>query len=29
MKRLLTLKFNKNNYKKHNDKYIKIGDEKL
>ena len=29
MNRLLTLKTNKNNYKKYNDKYIKIGDEKL
>ncbi len=33
MKRLLTLKtniiINKNNYKKFNDKYIKIGDDKL
>lgn len=33
MKRLLTVKvnttINKNNYKKLNDKYIKIGDDKL
>lgn len=33
MKRLLTLKtnttINKNNYNKFNDKYIKIGDDKL
>ena len=29
MKRLLTLTINTNNYKKYNDKYIKIGDDKL
>ena len=29
MKKTFTLKNNENNYKKHNDKYINIGDEKL
>lgn len=29
MKRLLTVRTSRNNYKKLNDKYIKLGDDKL
>ena len=29
MKKLLTIKITTSNYNKHNNKYIKIGDEKL
>ena len=29
MKKLLTIKINRDNYKKRNDKFKKIGDEKL
>ena len=29
MKRLLTVRTSRNNYKKYNDKYVKIGDDKL